>query len=151
MQRLRIITTIVFLVLVVIPLASTLFDEWMEGTQTEMIENQAKLESAPRAPTHAQKTTRLADACARLVEAPHCQQPKSFQDLESCLARLRTARCDTLPDYHLCAAVEEMPTCRSPRNARIEQGCDGLRAAADCSGRPAPKRPTHNWSINTAG
>ncbi len=139
-------------VLVLAPLASAVWNDWMEGTQKEMIENQIKFaehhRGRPVKETAAERAQRTARLCGETLEIDECTVPESVWDVRRCLDRLRRNGCDSLPEIHLCAAVEQLEICEDPFLDHARNGCDRLRETANCRSKPTPDElPSDLWLI----
>ena len=151
MSTSRIILTALFVAFVGAPSLLDRFGGWLDAQQPGAADpSVAKGESRARAREaipSASPRTRTAQRCQALVESPGCRKPDSFDSLEACLTSLRAAACDEYTGVNLCSTVEDIEICRAPRNAAVRRGCRSLREAADCRNRPAPDRPTHDWTV----
>jgi hypothetical protein len=136
-----------FMVLVGIPWISTKFDTFLSGAQQDVIDVSMARERRKEAEYVVRTKASLMSQCEGIFKSQICTDPRSFGELEKCLWRLRGLECDNLDGVNLCAAVKELRPCKVPRNDRIAGGCEQLRVVADCAGKPALLKPTHNWSI----
>ena len=83
--RIRKAGFIVLGLLVVAPIASAMWDHWIDGTQQDMIDNQIQFQAHHEGRTQNQNTARVeqvaGEHCQALMRSGDCEEPRRRSDV----------------------------------------------------------------------
>ena len=140
-----------FIVVIAAKTASTVYDQWMGETQSDMIANQEALAANTRQHVKMQNDahvqTLVAEACEGVMRTPMCTRAKGMGEAADCILAMANASCAMLPSVHLCGAVEQLKECADPFADAKANGCALLRRHADCERNPAPDDLRGLWRV----
>ncbi len=145
-------TLILAVVVVVVgKLVSGAYDAFFVDSQVEMRDNQQAMRNAELREAQEQNAARNAERrareCAEIQRSRACASARDSRDVQACLQNLRRESCHYQPRIHLCAAVEELEACADPFADQRHNGCNRLRATAQCAEKPAPATREGLWRI----
>ena len=150
-QTIKRAIVIPIIVVVVAKIASGMYDEWMGGTQDEMIANQQAFASETRRLVQKENEAHVmmvvTENCTKLLEMDMCTRARDVHAAAECMMALSAGQCDLMPSVHLCGAVQKIKVCADRFADQKENGCDRLRRYASCDRKPAPPELENLWTL----
>ncbi len=135
-----------------LPVVSRVWNGWMDQTQQDMIDNQAKMQAHARGlsqeANRAETISVVRERCEPVLVSGACAGRQPISGLRDCLYELTMRRCDALPEINYCAIVDQIRDCSDPFEDQQKNGCDRMRELANCGGAPAPRDRTGLWRID---